>query len=99
MYCRGNGGWYDGGNRAGDGVEPTKSVEFVVPAGTGGGADQMARFVQGVVTKYNLMKQPLVVVNKGGGAGAERVEDPGHALSGALVCPCLTECFLPPASS
>ena len=51
--------------------EPTKSVEFVVPAGTGGGADQMARLVQGVVTKYNLMKQPLVVVNKGGGAGAE----------------------------
>ena len=23
--------------------EPTKPVEFVVPAGTGGGADQMAR--------------------------------------------------------
>jgi len=23
--------------------EPTKTVEFVVPAGTGGGADQMAR--------------------------------------------------------
>ena len=51
--------------------EPTKSVEFVVPAGTGGGADQMARLIQGVVTKYSLMKQPLVVVNKGGGAGAE----------------------------
>ena len=51
--------------------EPTKSVEFVVPAGTGGGADQMARLIQGVVSKYNLMKQPLVVVNKGGGAGAE----------------------------
>ena len=29
--------------------EPTKPVEFVVPAGTGGGADQMARFLQGVV--------------------------------------------------
>ena len=51
--------------------EPTKSVEFVVPAGTGGGADQMARFIQGVVAKNNLMKQPLIVVNKGGGAGAE----------------------------
>ena len=51
--------------------EPTKPVEFVVPAGTGGGADQMARFVQGVVAKHNLMKQPLVVVNKSGGAGAE----------------------------
>jgi tripartite-type tricarboxylate transporter receptor subunit TctC len=51
--------------------EPTKSVDFVVPAGTGGGADQMARLIQGIVTKHNLMKQPLVVVNKGGGAGAE----------------------------
>lgn len=51
--------------------EPTKSVEFVVPAGTGGGADQMARFIQGVISKNNLMKQSLVVVNKSGGAGAE----------------------------
>jgi tripartite-type tricarboxylate transporter receptor subunit TctC len=51
--------------------EPTKSVEFVVPAGTGGGADQMARFIQGVITKNNLMKQSMIVVNKSGGAGAE----------------------------
>jgi len=51
--------------------EPTKPVEFVVPAGTGGGADQMARFIQGVIAKHALMKQPMVVVNKSGGAGAE----------------------------
>ena len=51
--------------------EPEKPVEFVVPAGTGGGADQMARFIQGVVAKNNLMKQPIIVVNKSGGAGAE----------------------------
>ncbi|MES2717338.1 MAG: tripartite tricarboxylate transporter substrate-binding protein [Pseudomonadota bacterium] len=51
--------------------EPTKPVEFVVPAGTGGGADQMARFIQGVVAKNKLMKQPIIVVNKSGGAGAE----------------------------
>ena len=51
--------------------EPTKPVEFVVPAGTGGGTDQMARFIQGVAAKNNLMKQPIVVVNKSGGAGAE----------------------------
>jgi putative tricarboxylic transport membrane protein len=51
--------------------EPTKAVTFVIPAGTGGGADQMARFVQGVVSKHNLMKQPMVVINKAGGAGAE----------------------------
>ena len=51
--------------------QPTKAVTFVIPAGTGGGADQMARFIQGVVTKHNLMPQPMVVINKAGGAGAE----------------------------
>jgi putative tricarboxylic transport membrane protein len=63
--------------------EPTKPIEFVVPAGTGGGADQMARFIQGVVAKNNLTKQPIVVVNKSGGAGAEGFlnvkEDKGNA--------------------
>lgn len=51
--------------------EPTKPVTFIIPAGTGGGADQMARFIQGIVTKHGLMKQPLIVINKAGGAGAE----------------------------
>ena len=51
--------------------EPTKPVEFVVPAGTGGGADQMARLIQGIVIKHKLMKEPMIVVNKSGGAGAE----------------------------
>ncbi|MGP1677178.1 MAG: Bug family tripartite tricarboxylate transporter substrate binding protein [Burkholderiales bacterium] len=51
--------------------EPTKTVEFIVPAGTGGGADQMARAIQGIVVKHNLMKEPMVVINKSGGAGAE----------------------------
>lgn len=50
---------------------PEKPVEFVVPAGTGGGADQMARLIQGIVAKHKLMSQPLIVVNKSGGAGAE----------------------------
>src|SRR6185295_12817827 len=51
--------------------EPTKTVEFIVPAGTGGGADQMARLIQSIIAKHNLMKQSMVVINKGGGAGAE----------------------------
>ena len=51
--------------------EPTKPVEFVVPAGTGGGADQMARLIQGIILKHKLMKETLIVVNKSGGAGAE----------------------------
>jgi putative tricarboxylic transport membrane protein len=51
--------------------QPSKPVTFIIPAGTGGGADQMARFVQGVVSKHNLMSQPIIVINKAGGAGAE----------------------------
>jgi putative tricarboxylic transport membrane protein len=51
--------------------QPNRPVEFIVPAGTGGGADQMARVVQGIITKHNLMPTSLVVVNKSGGAGGE----------------------------
>jgi putative tricarboxylic transport membrane protein len=51
--------------------EPNRPVEFIVPAGTGGGADLMARAIQGIVAKHNLMKSPMVVVNKAGGAGGE----------------------------
>ncbi len=51
--------------------EPTKPVEFVVPAGTGGGADVMARFITPIVDKYKLSPKPWIVVNKSGGAGAE----------------------------
>jgi putative tricarboxylic transport membrane protein len=51
--------------------EPTKPVEFIIPAGPGGGADQMARMIQGIITKHNLMKQSIIPVNKSAGAGAE----------------------------
>jgi putative tricarboxylic transport membrane protein len=51
--------------------QPNRPVEFIVPAGTGGGADQMARVIQGLVTKYNLMPTAMVVINKSGGAGGE----------------------------
>ena len=39
--------------------EPTRPVEFIVPAGTGGGADQMARVIQGIVTTHGLMKPSM----------------------------------------
>jgi len=51
--------------------EPTKPIEFVIPAGTGGGADQMARLIAGLAEKHNLSPRPLIVINKSGGAGAE----------------------------
>lgn len=51
--------------------EPSKPIEFVIPAGQGGGADLMARFLSGVAQTENLSPQPLLVVNKKGGSGAE----------------------------
>jgi putative tricarboxylic transport membrane protein len=51
--------------------EPTKPIEFVIPAGTGGGADQMARLIAGIAEKHKLSPRPLIVINKSGGAGAE----------------------------
>jgi putative tricarboxylic transport membrane protein len=51
--------------------EPTKPIEFVIPAGTGGGADQMARLMAGISDKHKLSPRPFIVVNKSGGAGAE----------------------------
>ncbi len=59
--------------------KPTKTVEFIVPAGTGGGADQMARFIDTVIKKHDLMPGTLIVVNKGGGAGAEGFLDVKNA--------------------
>jgi tripartite-type tricarboxylate transporter receptor subunit TctC len=53
------------------GWEPTKPIEFVIPAGTGGGADQMARLIAGAAEKHKLSSRPIIVVNKSGGAGAE----------------------------
>ena len=50
---------------------PTKPIEFVATAGPGGGTDIISRTVQGIIVKYKLVDQPVVVVNKGGGSGAE----------------------------
>jgi tripartite-type tricarboxylate transporter receptor subunit TctC len=50
---------------------PTKPIEFIIPAGTGGGADQMARLIAGLAEKHKLTPQPIAAINKAGGAGAE----------------------------
>ena len=55
--------------------EPTAPVELVVPAGTGGGADQMARLIQRAVTTHKLMRQPLDVVNLAGNSGIDGLLD------------------------
>jgi tripartite-type tricarboxylate transporter receptor subunit TctC len=51
--------------------EPTAPVQLVVPAGTGGGADLMARFIAEAIRKHGLMRQPVQVVNRAGQSGGE----------------------------
>jgi len=66
--------------------EPNKPVDFVIMAGAGGGADQIARFLQSVAEKKDLTNRPLVPNNKGGGSGAEALialnttKDPNHTI-------------------
>jgi putative tricarboxylic transport membrane protein len=51
--------------------EPQKPVEFIIMAGTGGGADQLARLLQGLIEQKDLSPLPFVPINKPGGSGAE----------------------------
>jgi tripartite-type tricarboxylate transporter receptor subunit TctC len=55
--------------------EPTRPVEFVVPAGAGGASDQMTRLIQSIVVKHQLMKQPMIIQIKSGSSGAEGAMD------------------------
>ncbi|MEM9582614.1 MAG: tripartite tricarboxylate transporter substrate binding protein [Pseudomonadota bacterium] len=69
-----------------DGWKPRKPIDFVIMAGAGGGADQIARFIQSVAEKKDLTNRPLVPNNKGGGSGAEALihvgnaSDPDHTI-------------------
>jgi len=51
--------------------EPQKPVEFIIMAGPGGGADQIARLLQGLIEQKNLSPVPFIPINKEGGSGAE----------------------------
>jgi putative tricarboxylic transport membrane protein len=51
--------------------EPQKPVELIIMAGTGGGADQIARLLQGLIEQKDLSPLPFVPINKPGGSGAE----------------------------
>ena len=43
-------------------------------AGTGGGADQIARLLQGLIEQKDLSPRPFIPINKPGGSGAEALQ-------------------------
>jgi tripartite-type tricarboxylate transporter receptor subunit TctC len=56
---------------SGPAFAPRRPVEWTIPAGTGGGADQQARFMAPLIGQYNLSPQPVIPVNRPAGAGAQ----------------------------
>ena len=49
---------------------PDRSIEFIISAGVGGGADKYARFLTGINVKNKYVDEAIIPVNKPGGAGA-----------------------------
>ncbi|MYH60095.1 MAG: tripartite tricarboxylate transporter substrate binding protein, partial [Boseongicola sp. SB0675_bin_26] len=46
--------------------QPRKPVEFIIMAGTGGGADQIARLLQGLIEQKGLSSRPFIPIHKPG---------------------------------
>jgi tripartite-type tricarboxylate transporter receptor subunit TctC len=51
--------------------QPKRPIEFVIMAGTGGGADQIARLFQSIIEQNDMAPVPVIPINKPGGSGAE----------------------------
>lgn len=70
--------------------QPRKPIELIIMAGTGGGADQIARLLQGLIQKNDMSPRPFIPINKPGGSGAEALaylkdkEGDNHTLLVAL---------------
>ncbi|MEX2577067.1 MAG: tripartite tricarboxylate transporter substrate-binding protein [Halofilum sp. (in: g-proteobacteria)] len=69
-----------------DRFSPSQPVEVVIPAGSGGGADQIARLLVQLIDEMNVSSYPFVPVNKAGESGAEALNymtgesDPDHTV-------------------
>ncbi|MCE2945692.1 MAG: Bug family tripartite tricarboxylate transporter substrate binding protein [bacterium] len=57
------------GTAAAQGWKPSGTVEMIIPAGPGGGADRGGRFLQSLLRDQKLVASPIVVVNRPGAGG------------------------------
>lgn len=55
--------------------QPDNNVEIVVAGGPGGGTDQLGRLIQSIITTHKFLDVNTIVLNKGGGNGAEAFLD------------------------
>lgn len=50
--------------------QPSKPIEYIVPAGAGAALDTAARVIKQTMESQRIVVQPIIVVNKAGGGGA-----------------------------
>ncbi|MGD9943587.1 MAG: Bug family tripartite tricarboxylate transporter substrate binding protein [Burkholderiaceae bacterium] len=75
------------GLRAQAGWQPTRPVEFVVPAGPGASVDSWVRMAKEILERRQLVPTPIIVSNRPGGANTIAINtvnasgNDGHALT------------------
>lgn len=73
---------------------PRKPIRVVVPFQPGGGSDTFTRIIQKAVLDYELMPQPLVVVNKPGGGTSIGSSYARNAPNDGYTVLCLHEAIM-----
>jgi putative tricarboxylic transport membrane protein len=61
--------WSSAALAAGPAWKPERGVEFIIPAGPGGGQDRTARVIQKILQDSGAVSVPITIVNRGGGGG------------------------------
>ncbi|MDB6142223.1 MAG: tricarboxylate transporter [Pseudomonas sp.] len=55
--------------------QPDSNLQILAAGGPGGGTDQLARTIQSIITQHKLLDVSAIVLNEGGGNGAEAFLD------------------------
>jgi putative tricarboxylic transport membrane protein len=69
--------------------KPDRTVEFIIPATSGGGQDRTARIIQKILQGDRAVTVPINIINKGGGGGniaynyLQQFKSDGHYLATA----------------
>jgi len=73
---------------------PNHPIHVVVPFGAGGGSDTFVRVMQKAIAEENLLGQPLVIINQGGGAGTIGSRDVKNAEPDGYKILCLHDAII-----
>ena len=73
---------------------PQKPIQVVVPFNPGGASDTFSRIIQKAVKDYDLMPQPLVIVNKAGGSSTVGINYVRDARDDGYTVLCLHEAIM-----